>query len=355
MARRANPFPGGLIVLSPDGELIEAPQFFLDILQIQLDRRISIYELFDDRRIPFLSFERILRRSNGIFEFYISVVDNSDIPRGFRYWSVSPNQSNRRNSPITFYIVDESSLLQVQEWRLRRLRRDMLNHTRVSVTQFVRNRLTSIQALSELLRDNPKIAHETGERLLENLSSLIESLDEIVDVNVVYDGLDAPRIQLKEAAEIMRTWGTKKQSVHAVVHEDKAPSRSLIPSEYLERIFMPLVQNALEASMHDEDIVIDIWELENGFCRVDIEDNGDGMNEFTRQRAEDPFFTTKPGHLGLGLPQSYEALMSVGGQWRIESKAGDGTCITLLLPVEDPEELQWLAEQFQTGEPSSQH
>ncbi len=345
MARKANPFPGGLIVLAPNGELIEAPQFFLDVLQVKLEERVSIYELFDDRRVPFLSFERILRRGNGIFEFYISVVDNSDIPRGFRYWSVSPNQANRRNAPITLYIVDESSLLQVQEWRLRRLRRDMLNHTRVSVTQFVRNRLTSIQALTELLRDNPQIAQETSTRLLENLSSLISSLDDIVDANVVYDGLDAPRIKLTEAAEIMCTWGNKKQSVYAMLH-DKKSSKGLIPSEYLERILMPLVQNALEASMHDEDIVVDIWEMDNGFCRVDVLDDGDGMNEFTLQRAEDPFFTTKPGHLGLGLPQAYEALMSVGGQWRLESSPSQGTKVTLLLPIEDPDDLKWLTEQF---------
>lgn len=343
-AKKSNPFPGGLLVLSPQGVLIEAPRFFLDALKLSDEATPSIYHLFDDSRLPFLSFERILRRSNGIFEFYVSVVDKTDVPRGFRYWSVSPNQPNRKNTPITFYIVDESSLLQVQEWRLRRLRRDMLNHVRVSVTQFVRNRLTSVQALTELLRDNPKIAVETSQRLLENLSSLIDSLDEVVDVNVVYDGLDAPRIRLTEAASIVSTWGEGKRSVQAKVHDPD--SESLVPSEYLERVLMPLVRNAIEATHSDKGIEVDIWELDNGFCRIDIVDQGDGMEPFILERAEDPFFTTKAGHLGLGLPQAYEALMSVGGQWRIESAPQQGTRITLLLPIEDPEELKWLAEQF---------
>ena len=346
-ARKANPFPGGLIVLSPQGEILEAPQFFLRALDFTLGQQRSIYQLFDDAKPPFLNFERILRRENGIFEFYVSVVDHSDIPRGFRYWSVSPNQSNRRNTPITFYIVDESSLLQVQEWRLRRLRRDMLNHTRVSVTQFVRNRLTSIHALTELLRDNPHIAVETSQRLLENLSSLIGSLDEIVDVNVVYDGIDAPRVKLTEAAEIMSTWSERAQRVMAKVHEER--SKSVIPSEYLERILMPLVRNALEASAPEGRVDVDIWEMEDGFCRVDITDKGEGMSEATIKRAEDPFFTTKVGHLGLGLSQAYEALMSVGGQWRVESTLGLGTRLTVLLPIEDPEELAWLSDQFEQG------
>lgn len=348
--KKPNPFPGGLLVLSPQGAIIEAPSFFVEGLRLEERDLPSIYHLFDDADAPFLTFERVLRRQNGIFEFYVSVVDDADIPRGYRYWSVSPNQPNRRNTPITFYIVDESSLLQSQEWRLRRLRRDMLNHVRVSLTQFVRNRLTSIQALTELLRDNPEIAAETAARLLENLSALTGSLDDIVDTNIVYDGLDAPRLSLREAAELISTWGDRAHRVQARCH--MVESDALMLTEYLERILMPLVQNALEATLHDEIVEVDIWELDNGLCRIDITDHGDGMNDFTVQRAEDPFFTTKPGHLGLGLPQAYEALQSIGGQWRIESSPRKGTRITLLLPIEDPEELKWLSDQFLDDMPS---
>ncbi len=84
-----------------------------------------------------------------------------------------------------------------------------------------------------------------------------------------------------------------------------------------------------------------MWELGNGFARIDIVDHGDGMSEYAREHAEDPFFTTKPGHLGLGLPQAHEALVSIGGQWRLESTAKEGTRITVLLPVDDPEDVLW--------------
>ncbi len=343
--KKPNPFPGGLLVISPKGVVIEAPEFFFGALDIEEGTSPSIYELFDDARVPTLTFERVMRRQNGIFEFYVSVIDENDVPRGFRYWSVSPNQPNRRNTPITFYVVDESSLLQSQEWRLRRLRRDMLNHVRVSLTQFVRNRLTSVQALTELLRDNPKIAEETAGRLLENLDALISSLDDIVDTNVVYDGVDAPRIALRDIPELISTWGEREMRVQARAHD--VSSEAVMPTEYLERILMPIVQNALEATLEDEVVEVDMWELDNDFCRIDVSDKGDGMSHFTLDRAEDPFFSTKPGHLGLGLPQAYEALQSVGGQWRIDSAPREGTRVTLLLPTEDPEDLKMLARQFE--------
>ena len=115
----------------------------------------------------------------------------------------------------------------------------MLNHVRVSLTQYMRNRLTSIQALTELLRDNPKIAAETAVRLLENIDALLDSLDGLVDTNVVYDGLDAPRIKLRDSAEIISTWGDAEHRVQARVHV--LETDPLIPTEYLERIIMPLI------------------------------------------------------------------------------------------------------------------
>ena len=333
-------------MLRPNGELLEAPQFFQDALALEARQVPSIYHLFDDREMPYLSFERIARRQNGIYEFYVNVIDEHDHIRGFRYWSISPNQSNRKQLPVTFYIVDESSLLQNQEWHLRRLRRDMLNHVRVSLNQFVRQRLTSIQALTELIRDNPKIAKESSERLLENLGALIASLDDVIDTNVIYDGLDAPRLKLERVPEVVSNWSAPDQAkIRARGHG--LASSALVPTEYLERILMPLVQNALEASMPDETVEVDVWELGNGFCRIDVSDQGEGMSEFTRAKAEDPFYSTKPGHLGLGLSQAYEALQSIGGHWRLDSVPGDGTRVTLLLPVEDPEELQWLASQLE--------
>ncbi|MEM1350435.1 MAG: HAMP domain-containing sensor histidine kinase, partial [Myxococcota bacterium] len=279
-----------------------------------------------------------------IYEFYVSVIDDTDKPQGFRYWSVSPNQPNRRHVPITFYIVDESSLLQSQEWRLRRLRRDMMNHIRVSLNQYLRNRLTSVVALTELLTENPGLVEETSGRLLGSLDDVLDSLDHIIDSNTIYDGYDAPRVRLREVPEVISTWGDNTRRIICRGHA--LETDVLVPSDYLERILLPLVQNAIEASYSDEVVEIDIWELGNGYARLDISDKGDGMNEYARQRAEDPFFSTKPGHLGLGLPQAHEALTSIGGQWRIESAPREGTRITVLIPVDEPEDVLWPEEKL---------
>jgi CheY-like chemotaxis protein len=71
------------------------------------------------------------------------------------------------------------------------------------------------------------------------------------------------------------------------------------------------------------------------FVRVDVQDNGTGMNDETLQRVFEPYFTTKPvgAGSGLGLPQVQAFARQSGGDVRIASTPGEGTCVTILLPV----------------------
>ena len=330
--RKANPFPGGLLVLSPQGKLIEAPLFFMKALDLSDDAMPSIYELFDDTSLPYLSFDRVLRRQNGVFEFYVHVIDGQGRPKGFRYWSVSPNQSTRRHTPITFYLVDESSLLQNQEWALRKQRREILNHVRLSLRQYIRTKVSGVQALAETLMDNPDLAVPTSTRMLDAVGDLLGSLDDIIEVSDIPWQDDPQVVSLKEATETINTWGTRDTQIVAVHHDDK---EAFLQVEVLERIVLPLVDNALDANTSSRPVEVNIWALGNGYARVDIQDWGLGMSEYIQEHAQDPFFTTKAGHLGLGLPQAQEAMSSIGAQWKIKSAKGDGTKITLLLPVEE--------------------
>jgi PAS domain S-box-containing protein len=67
---------------------------------------------------------------------------------------------------------------------------------------------------------------------------------------------------------------------------------------------------------------------------VSVADTGVGMSEEVLARATEPFFSTKPvgKGTGLGLAQVYGIARQAGGTLRIESEAGRGTTIHLLLP-----------------------
>jgi signal transduction histidine kinase len=65
-----------------------------------------------------------------------------------------------------------------------------------------------------------------------------------------------------------------------------------------------------------------------------VSDTGEGMSEAVRQRALDPFFTTKPQGkgTGLGLSMTFGYVRQSNGYLVIESAPGKGTTITIFMP-----------------------
>jgi two-component system, NtrC family, sensor kinase len=75
---------------------------------------------------------------------------------------------------------------------------------------------------------------------------------------------------------------------------------------------------------------------DRNFIRLEVEDNGPGMDEETRKRVFEPFFTTKEVGVGtgLGLSVSYFIVTSHhGGTMAVDSAPGQGARFTLRLPL----------------------
>jgi signal transduction histidine kinase/ActR/RegA family two-component response regulator len=71
-----------------------------------------------------------------------------------------------------------------------------------------------------------------------------------------------------------------------------------------------------------------------GYAQLTVSDSGVGMDEETRSRCLEPFYTTKGERgTGLGLPMVYGAMQRHGGEIEVASVPGEGTCVTLSFPV----------------------
>lgn len=108
----------------------------------------------------------------------------------------------------------------------------------------------------------------------------------------------------------------------------------------IEQVLLNLLSNAAwamarENSNMSPQITIRL-SREEAMARIDVADNGPGMDASTTKRIFEPFFTTKPvgQGTGLGLSVSYMIVTNNhNGKMRVESEPGKGALFTIHLPL----------------------
>lgn len=113
---------------------------------------------------------------------------------------------------------------------------------------------------------------------------------------------------------------------------------AMVDPDMIRRAALNLVVNAMEAMPNGGELRLSGGKWDDDSYSFVVEDTGVGIEEKDRARIFEPYFTTKPSGLGLGLILTKKIVDAHGGEILVESEPGKGTRIRVVLPGAGPGE-----------------
>lgn len=184
------------------------------------------------------------------------------------------------------------------------------------------------------------------EAVLEAVDGLNERLSRFIEFSKpIQTTLKSVVLQelIQEAADAMKPRGSEQGVKMKISVSDKVPVLSLDP-EHLHLLLSHLFGNALDAMPGGGSVEIKAdYDLLSQTLTLSVRDEGTGILPEHLKAMGSPFFTTKPGSVGLGLATAKRLLRVYEGDLHVESKPDEGTTVTCRLHARPGENSAWAA------------
>ena len=232
--------------------------------------------------------------------------------------------------------TDLTKIKKLEEEQRRSSFMALLGRMSADLAHDMRNPLGAIKGAAEVLKEVSCEDRDFGE-LLEIISSETERLDALVSDFLVFASptLTSKRKVSIDVGEVLCRIVESPSFKGKVVLEIPEESLMVQGQEiHLERVFKNLIQNALEADSNGRGVKVSLRKRERGEVEISVEDRGEGIPEELLTEVFRPFFSTKPQGVGLGLSICQKVVEEHGGRIFLDSRVGEGTVVTVVLPGE---------------------
>jgi signal transduction histidine kinase len=275
---------------------------------------------------------------------WIAQVDSED--KAFDVYSSPLAINGDRGQIVT--LVDATEAAEAERTLRRSESLAAVGQATAQVAHEIRNPLGSIRLGVSMLRDSvndPEALNtiELVERGIKHLNKLV------VDVTQFSRQKELERSQVDLHESLERSIDLVSDKIHeknATVEREfaGAPIVGQWDAYQLRQVFMNVIANAIDASQENSEVLISTELLPGetdgdgqapprNYARVTIADQGKGMDNATRDRIFEPFFSTKKRGTGLGLAIVKQIVEQHGGRISVASEPGKGSQFRIDLPV----------------------
>ena len=149
-----------------------------------------------------------------------------------------------------------------------------------------------------------------AERSAEDINAVVEEICEMATLGMANNGI---AVEMNLAADLPPV---------------------LIDSVQIQQVVLNLVRNSVDALIDRDAGVIAISTARRGdMVEVVVRDNGPGLPPEARERLFEPFVSTKPDGIGIGLSICRTIIEAQGGEINVDTSADDGTTFRFTVPA----------------------
>jgi signal transduction histidine kinase len=244
------------------------------------------------------------------------------------------------NNRVLVYMRDITEGKRLREQLLQAEKMTMMGRLAAGIAHEIRNPLSALtlnlQYLVQKL-DPQAPLHEYAAEGLEGA----RRVDTVVESTLALARVTPPLLQRRDLNSlVVESIGFLRFSLRqkgVTLETDLAPDLPAVMADakQLEQAVLNVVQNAIDATPENGRVTVSTAHGPGPDERVvlAVRDSGAGISPDLRDRLFEDFFTTKAGGTGIGLALSKQIVVKHHGQIQVDTAAGGGTIIRIVLPV----------------------
>lgn len=179
-----------------------------------------------------------------------------------------------------------------------------------------------------------RLPEEKRERFVAKALESLKGLEKLINDMLLFARDGRGERELLAAGELLNAVAGEMQSQNQAVAcsvEIANDRRVLLGNRVLlKSALQNLINNAVEAGAKNLRLQAS---CDAAWCELAIADDGPGIALDQQQRIFEPFVSGRPGGSGLGLAVVRAVVQSMGGEVKLNSRPGEGSCFTLRFPA----------------------
>jgi len=186
-----------------------------------------------------------------------------------------------------------------------------------------------------ILKANLPAENEKAIEYANMIASQVQRSNKIISdlLNFARDPLaDKTNLKVPDLIDLVLAHFPPPENVTIETRTSQGLPEIYVDQQQIEQVIINILNNACQAMPQGGKISISSVEKKQDIL-ISITDNGPGIDAKDKRKLFTPLFTTKARGIGLGLAVSKKFIEANGGRIDVQSKPGQGSTFTIVLPT----------------------